>query len=155
MDGKRKRRKRGAHQVSRLGMIEEVSERVEDWDSIFFDKNGNKISDNKIVFTFPFINPDHAQIICTAINVDKELKPQIVNRVMEICNDNELKVTFDSSDLKQLRSSVTTFMENFRLAVESVMALDPNLPEHTQYDLDDPEIEILATPDMEKDKENN
>lgn len=140
-------------------MIEEVDEKVEDWEEIFVDykKEGERIvkkdssddNKNRVVFTFPFTDSNHAQVICKALDADGELKPHIVSRIMEVCNENELKVTFDSEDLKQLRSSITAFMENFKLAVESVMTFDPNLKEHSRYDLNDPEIEILATPTTE------
>lgn len=163
----RKRRRKGwkSKTKSLLGMIEEVCRKVDDWEGVFSDKIyahehekriSNQENDNKIIFTFPFTNPNHATIICTALNVDKELKPQIVQRTIQVCNENELKVSFYSEDLKQLRSSTTSFMENFKLAVKTIMAFDIPFPNennnleendfYTKEELNDPEIEILAVP---------
>jgi len=60
-----------------------------------------------------------ARIVMNTLEVDKELRPSLVQRSMTVENSN-LKVSMSSSELRMLRTSISSFFDMILLATRTI-----------------------------------
>ncbi|GAN07044.1 L antigen family member 3-like [Mucor ambiguus] len=75
--------------------------------------------DNKIFIEIPFPSERFASIAQQAMNVDKELKTDQVNRVITAKN-NLLHVQFECYNTKMLRVAVNSFLEYLTMVTRTL-----------------------------------
>ncbi|KAI0091184.1 transcription factor Pcc1-domain-containing protein [Irpex rosettiformis] len=67
----------------------------------------------------PFASPKHASIAKQAIEVDRELQPQVVKRTIEV-DDDVLVATFKTLTVRLARLTVNAYLENVDLVVKTI-----------------------------------
>ncbi|VFQ72642.1 unnamed protein product [Cuscuta campestris] len=67
---------------------------------------------------------ENAQIIYTALSVDKELQPDKVKRVMS-ASDGKLLVHFEAIEARFLRASFSAFVDVLTLAAKTIEEFGP------------------------------
>jgi hypothetical protein len=58
-------------------------------------------------------------MVGNALAVDRELRPQLLQKIIRV-EGNVLHVTFQSSDLKLLRTATSSFFDYFKLAARTI-----------------------------------
>lgn len=66
-----------------------------------------------------FESEEHALIVYTTLDVDKELQPDKVRRVMSVSN-NKLSVQFEALEARFLRASFSAFVDVLTLATRTI-----------------------------------
>ncbi|CAF1756307.1 hypothetical protein Bca4012_044526 [Brassica carinata] len=66
-----------------------------------------------------FESEEHALIVYTTLDVDKELQPDKVRRVMSV-SDNKLSVHFEALEARFLRASFSAFVDVLSLATRTI-----------------------------------
>ncbi|WZZ20976.1 hypothetical protein YC2023_122363 [Brassica napus] len=66
-----------------------------------------------------FESEEHALIVYTTLDVDKELQPDKVRRVMSV-SDNKLSVHFEALEARFLRASFSAFVDVLTLATRTI-----------------------------------
>ncbi|KAF7794799.1 hypothetical protein EIP86_005941 [Pleurotus ostreatoroseus] len=89
-----------------------------------------------ITVRVPFASAKHASIAKQVIEVDKELQPQVVKRVLEV-EDDVLVATFKTLTVRLARLVVNAYLENVDLVVRTIgeFGLDAergSKPQHQQ-----------------------
>ncbi|TFK33247.1 CTAG/Pcc1 family [Crucibulum laeve] len=72
-----------------------------------------------VQISIPFVSNKHALIAKQAIEVDAELQPQAVKRVL-IVEDDKLIATFETLTIRLARLTVNGFLENVDLVVRTL-----------------------------------
>lgn len=72
----------------------------------------------------PFPTADQAQIVCNAISVDEELRPDCVHREIST-QGNTVVVKFAAVDVRTLRAAAGTFCDLLALACRAIEAFPP------------------------------
>ncbi|KAI0044028.1 transcription factor Pcc1, partial [Auriscalpium vulgare] len=67
----------------------------------------------------PFATAHHASIAKQVIEVDRELQPQAVKRVLEV-QDDVLVATFSTLTVRLARLTLNAFLENVDLVVRTI-----------------------------------
>ncbi|KAI9306798.1 CTAG/Pcc1 family [Cunninghamella echinulata] len=75
--------------------------------------------EHKLDLSIPFPSSKLAEIAMKVISVDKELKTDQVQRKIE-CDDNILKVHFDSVSARMLRVSSNSFLEMLLMVTKTM-----------------------------------
>jgi len=73
----------------------------------------------RVLLQLDYGDSNFANIIKNTLEVDAELKPQIISRSMEV-NQTILYITYESADLRMLRTSLTGFFEMLQLATLTI-----------------------------------
>ncbi|KAL2921809.1 EKC/KEOPS complex subunit LAGE3 [Bienertia sinuspersici] len=71
-----------------------------------------------------FESEEKASIVYAALNVDKELQPDKVKRVMSVC-DGKLAVHFEAVEARFLRASFSAFVDVLTLATTTIEEFSP------------------------------
>ncbi|PRP82254.1 hypothetical protein PROFUN_06266 [Planoprotostelium fungivorum] len=79
--------------------------------------NGSTI--HSVDFTFDLVREDWANYVKNSLDVDKELKPKLVTRVLGV-EGARLKIHYSSVDLKALRTSVSSFFDMADIVVQTI-----------------------------------
>jgi len=74
---------------------------------------------HKFHLAIPFPRPEWAEMACTSLQVDMELKPTIVRRTME-AREGVLHVTYETLDAKMLRTVVSSFFDMLFLVIDTI-----------------------------------
>ncbi|OBZ72080.1 EKC/KEOPS complex subunit SPAC4H3.13 [Grifola frondosa] len=72
-----------------------------------------------ITMRIPFASQKHATIAKQVIEVDKELQPEVVKRVITV-EDNLLVATFTTLTVRLARLTSNAFLENIDLVVRTI-----------------------------------
>ncbi|KAK9724829.1 hypothetical protein RND81_05G101500 [Saponaria officinalis] len=73
-----------------------------------------------------FESDEKASIVCAALNVDKELQPDKVKRVMSVSN-GKLAVHFEAVEARFLRASFSAFVDVLTLATKTIEQFGPGV----------------------------
>ncbi|KAL9240545.1 hypothetical protein vseg_014752 [Gypsophila vaccaria] len=73
-----------------------------------------------------FESDKKASIVCAALNVDKELQPDKVKRVMTVSN-GKLSVHFEAVEARFLRASFSAFVDVLTLATKTIEQFGPGV----------------------------
>ncbi|KNA22344.1 hypothetical protein SOVF_034990 [Spinacia oleracea] len=73
-----------------------------------------------------FESDEKAYIVYAALNVDKELQPDKVKRVMSV-SDGKLAVHFQAVEARFLRASFSAFVDVLRLATRTIEEFSPGM----------------------------
>lgn len=73
----------------------------------------------------PFKSPTDARMAHDALDVDRELRPQLINRSLKVGEGACLEATFEADDLRVLRASVGSFLEHARLCAATLESFGP------------------------------
>eukprot|EP01088_Endostelium_zonatum_P018626 TRINITY_DN6037_c1_g1_i1.p1 TRINITY_DN6037_c1_g1~~TRINITY_DN6037_c1_g1_i1.p1 ORF type:complete len:105 (+),score=12.56 TRINITY_DN6037_c1_g1_i1:110-424(+) len=74
---------------------------------------------HKYNIDIPFPKEEWAQNVCRTLSADRELKEDQVHRVM-IVEGTHLKVTFETTELRLLRTVVTSFFDMLLLCMNAI-----------------------------------
>ncbi|EGD80600.1 hypothetical protein PTSG_01189 [Salpingoeca rosetta] len=77
--------------------------------------------DYRLRLRVPFASAQDASIALNTLVVDKEPKPDICRRTMDV-QDNTLLVTFEATELRTLRVASAWFMDMLQLTCETIDA---------------------------------
>ncbi|PCH42194.1 transcription factor Pcc1 [Wolfiporia cocos MD-104 SS10] len=72
-----------------------------------------------VTIRIPFVSGKHANIAKQVIEVDKELQPQAVKRVLSV-EDQTLVANFSTMTVRLSRLTVNAFLENVDLVVRTI-----------------------------------
>ncbi|KZT53241.1 transcription factor Pcc1, partial [Calocera cornea HHB12733] len=72
----------------------------------------------------PFASAEHANIAQRVIDVDKELQPKVVRRILEV-EGTELVATFTTLTVRLARLATNSFLENLDLVLRTLEAFAP------------------------------
>jgi tRNA threonylcarbamoyladenosine modification (KEOPS) complex Pcc1 subunit len=77
---------------------------------------------HQVVVSVEYPERRFAEIVCASLDVDKELRGSVVSRVLGVAADQPatLTATFESSDAKALRTSVSTFFDMLAVANDAI-----------------------------------
>lgn len=73
-----------------------------------------------------FESDEKASIVYAALNVDKELQPDKVKRVMSV-SDGKLAVHFEAVEARFLRASFSAFVDVLTLATRTIEEFGPGM----------------------------
>ena len=76
---------------------------------------------------FKFEKPYWADYAQQAIDADEEPRPREIKRTMTALPDGTLLVTFNSTNLRLIRTATSALMEYLRLTAEVFSRFDPEL----------------------------
>ncbi|KAF9976395.1 hypothetical protein BGZ73_008673 [Actinomortierella ambigua] len=79
--------------------------------------------DEHLALEIPFPSPRLADIAAKVLEVDKDLKPEVSQRVIRT-QDSSLIIEFNTSTLKLLRTVVNSQLDMVRMVVETMEAFD-------------------------------
>ncbi|KAF9161142.1 hypothetical protein DFQ27_007386 [Actinomortierella ambigua] len=79
--------------------------------------------DEHLTLEIPFPSPRLAEIAAKVLEVDKDLKPEVSQRVIRT-DDSSLIIEFNTSTLKLLRTVVNSQLDMVRMVVETMGAFD-------------------------------
>ncbi|KAA8493001.1 hypothetical protein FVE85_9273 [Porphyridium purpureum] len=74
---------------------------------------------HRYLMEVPFPDARLAEIIVRVMNVDEELRPEVIERVVER-RDSVVIIRLESSDLKSLRTAVNSFYDYFLVSVHAM-----------------------------------
>ncbi|KAG0244795.1 hypothetical protein BGW41_006353 [Actinomortierella wolfii] len=77
----------------------------------------------RLTLQIPFPSPRLADIAAKVLEVDKDLKPEVSQRVIRT-EDSSLVIEFSTSTLKLLRTVVNSQLDMVRMVVETMEAFD-------------------------------
>eukprot|EP01106_Pelomyxa_sp_JSP_P004596 TRINITY_DN17217_c0_g1_i1.p1 TRINITY_DN17217_c0_g1~~TRINITY_DN17217_c0_g1_i1.p1 ORF type:complete len:103 (-),score=39.17 TRINITY_DN17217_c0_g1_i1:105-377(-) len=77
----------------------------------------------QLTVRIPFASERHARIVYASVSVDKELKPDVINKTLSV-EGNAFVGRFVSVDVRLLRTSVSSFFEAVTLATETINTFD-------------------------------
>jgi len=77
--------------------------------------------------TIPCLSDEHADLIKRVIEVDRELQPHAVKRVLRV-EDNVLIATISTLTVRLARLSLNAFLENVDLIVKTLQEFEPTQP---------------------------
>jgi len=82
----------------------------------------NKISST---VSIPCLSEEHAKIVKQVIEVDRELQPHAVKRVLQV-QDNTVVATISTLTIRLARLSLNAFLENVDLVVRTLQEFEPD-----------------------------
>ncbi|KLO12746.1 transcription factor Pcc1, partial [Schizopora paradoxa] len=76
---------------------------------------------HSLTVNVPFASPYHASIALQVLEVDPELQPHSVKRILEV-DDNVLIANFNCSTVRLTRLTVNAYLENVDLVLKTLSA---------------------------------